>query len=71
MIFSNKIFSIGWHDSLKEEEPISCLKGSERIVSFYITFTFFEIEWWCLGDAFYGATEIRINKYWWRNFWRK
>jgi len=71
MIYSNRLFTFNYNDDHKKEiEEIGDTKFSERIVSLEIGFLCFEIEWWCLGSAFYGGTEFRINKHWFSGYLR-
>lgn len=69
MILTSKLFSFRYEDDHNPKiEELGDTKFSERIVTLEISFLCFEIEWWCIGDAFYGATEFRINKWWFGNY---
>jgi len=71
MILQNQLLTLQYEDDHKDEiQEIGDTKFSERYVSLEIGFLCFEIEWWCLGSAFYGGTEFRINKHWFSGYSR-
>ena len=67
MMFNSSICSMHYHDDLKDPDKTS---HRHRIVSLEIQLLWFEIEWWCLDSAGYGATEFRINRHWSKMFMR-
>jgi len=71
MILESRLFSFHYADDHNNKiAELGETKFSERMVQLEISLLCFEIEWWCLGDAFYGATEFRINRWWFGNYFR-
>jgi len=71
MILTSRLFVFHYEDDHKDEiVEFGDTKFRERYVSLEIGILCFEIEWWCLGSAFYGGTEFRINKHWFSGYLR-
>lgn len=60
------LWSIHWENNGPTIDK--CSEFPHRMVSFNIQFMWFEVEWWCLDSAGYGATEFRMNGHWLKGY---